>query len=57
MTRLYTRVSEAYPWICAYFGADAGRGVKANQAYDGRGMMTEVPSGDDFLVRRDHMFS
>jgi hypothetical protein len=50
-TRLYTRVSKEYPWICAYFGADAGIGVKANQAYEGRGMMTEVPTGNDFLVR------
>jgi hypothetical protein len=33
------RVSALYPWICTYFGADAGTGVKANQAYDGRGMM------------------
>lgn len=40
-----------YPWICTYFGADVGEGVKANQAYDGRGMMTEHPTAPDFLVR------
>ena len=51
VVRLYTRVSKEYPWQCAYFGADAGMGVKANQAYDGRGMMTEVPRGNDVLVR------
>ena len=48
---LYTRVSERYPWICSYFGADAGIGIKGNQAYEGRGMMTELPRGSDFLVR------
>ena len=26
-------------------------GVKGNQAYDGRGMMTEIPTVPDFLVR------
>lgn len=51
VVRVYQRVSERYSWICTYFGADAGRGVKANQAYDGRGMMTEVPTTPDFLVR------
>jgi hypothetical protein len=41
MVRIYQRVSKMYSWICTYFGADAGLGIKANQAYDGRGMMTE----------------
>ena len=37
---------------CTYFGADVGRGVKGNQAYDGRGMLTEAPRvGEDFVVR------
>jgi len=49
--RLYLRVNEQYPWICQYFGADAGRGIKGNQAYDGRGMMLETPTTPDFLVR------
>jgi hypothetical protein len=26
-------------------------GIKGNQAYDGRGMMTEIPTVPDFLVR------
>ena len=30
--RIYQRVSKDYPWLCTYFGADSGRGVKANQA-------------------------
>ena len=51
VTRLYQRVSAAYPWICTYFGADVGRGVKANQGYDGRGMMTAAPLVGDFLVK------
>ena len=52
ITRLYQRVSQRYPWICTYFGADVSRGVKANQAYDGRGMMTEPPIvGTDAIVR------
>ena len=32
-------------------GADVGQGVKANEAYDGRGMMTEAPIVGDFIVR------
>ena len=51
VVRVFQRVSALYPWICSYFGADAGVGVKGNQAYDGRGMMTEVPRAPDFLVR------
>ena len=35
VTRIYQRVSAQYAWICTYFGADVGQGVKANQAYDG----------------------
>jgi len=31
-TRIYLRVSNLYPWICAYFGADQSKGVKANEA-------------------------
>ena len=41
MVRIYQRVSKMYSWICTYFGADAGLGIKGNQAYNGRGMMTE----------------
>ena len=51
VVRVYQRVSARYAWICTYFGADAGMGVKANQAYDGRGMMTSIPTTPDFLVR------
>ena len=36
VTRIYQRVSRSYPWICTYFGADVGEGVKANMAYDGQ---------------------
>lgn len=49
--RVLTRVSDLYPWICAYFGADAGIGIKGNQAYEGRGMMTETAKGNDIIVR------
>ena len=41
LVRVYQRVSEKYSWICTYFGADSGVGIKGNQAYDGRGIMTE----------------
>ena len=52
IVRMYQRVSELYPWVCTYFGVDVGMGVKGNQAYDGRGMMTESPlAGTDFIVR------
>jgi hypothetical protein len=30
----YQRVSHDYPWLCTYFGADIGQGVKANQAIE-----------------------
>ncbi len=36
IVRVYQRVSARYPWICTYFGADVGEGVKANMAYDGQ---------------------
>lgn len=32
IVRIYQRVSKDYPWLCTYFGADVGQGVKANQA-------------------------
>ena len=51
VVRMYQRISKDYPWLCTYFGADVGQGVKANEAYDGRGMMTEAPIVGDFLVR------
>ena len=52
VVRMYQRVSPMFAWICTYFGADVGEGVKANQAYDGRGMMTEHPIiGTDFKTR------
>jgi hypothetical protein len=51
IVRIYQRVSKMYPWICTYFGVDVVKGVKANQAYDGRGMMLERPIvGTDFIV-------
>ena len=49
--RLFSQTSTMYPWTCTYFSADAGVGVKANQLYDGRGMMTEAPHPPDFIVR------
>eukprot|EP00756_Hemistasia_phaeocysticola_P053805 Hpha_TRINITY_DN29757_c0_g1::TRINITY_DN29757_c0_g1_i1::g.2522::m.2522 len=51
IVRVYQRVSAQYSWICTYFGVDAARGIKGNQAYDGRGMMLETPTSPDFLVR------
>ena len=52
VVRMYQRVSPMFAWICTYFGADVAEGVKANQAYDGRGMMTEHPIiGTDFKTR------
>jgi hypothetical protein len=33
IVRVYQRVSPMYSWICTYFGADAGIGIKGNQAY------------------------
>jgi hypothetical protein len=52
IVRVYQRVSLLYPWICTYFGVDVVEGVKANQAYDGRGMMLERPTvGTDFIVQ------
>ena len=52
IVRVYQRVSSLYPWICTYFGVDVNKGVKGNQAYDGRGMMLESPVvGKDFVVR------
>ena len=52
IVRVYQRVSLLYPWICTYFGVDVVEGVKANQAYDGRGMMLERPTvGTDFVVQ------
>ena len=48
--RLFSQTSPMYPWTCTYFSADVGVGVKANQLYDGRGIMTEVPHAPDFIV-------
>ena len=48
--RLFSQTSTMYPWTCTYFSADAGAGVKANQLYDGRGIMTEIPHAPDFIV-------
>jgi hypothetical protein len=41
-TRLYTRISNQYPWIAVYFGADAGRGVKANEACERNNAVSTV---------------
>ena len=49
--RIFSQTSSIYPWTCTYFSADAGVGVKANQLYAGRGIMTEVPHTPDFIVR------
>ena len=49
--RLFSQTSAMYPWTCTYFSADTGVGVKANQLYDGRGIMTEAPHPPDFIVR------
>ena len=48
--RLFSQTSSMYPWTCTYFSADVN-GVKANQLYDGRGIMTEAPHPPDFIVR------
>ena len=41
IVRIYQRVSQDYPWLCTYFGADVGQGVKANQACEGQ--LTPMP--------------
>jgi hypothetical protein len=44
----YQRVSHDYPWLCTYFGADIGQGVKANQAIE------KTVLFGHFLYKTDH---